>query len=200
MNGKLIHFNTIEEYNAFNFEDLNDIESPTVHKFELRQDIERAMEKCENYFLLVCFGDLKQYNYHYKTAVLQLPETFESLKGTKLSKVFDAEALQRLEKAVVATVQAHEGEVPQAFAIEEQGAKHLCFLDNAPKHPSIFLNNLLHRESLGVAERTIGKIVLVKEKVARNSESLDGLSSSFYCEVAYEPRSGGFSKYSFKQT
>lgn len=80
--GKFLHFNTIEEYNAFDF-------STVAASQELRDkyglpDLQKAIQS--NYFVMACFGDLKNYDYHYRIGLVQGTEKFQTLKGKKLSK------------------------------------------------------------------------------------------------------------------
>jgi hypothetical protein len=51
--GLFIHFNTIEEYNSFNF-----------------QDLPAPPKTVDNFVALVCFGDLKNYDFHYRCALV----------------------------------------------------------------------------------------------------------------------------------
>ena len=74
MPGKFVHFNTIEEYQAFDFLGLR---------------AEDFIEKPENYFVLACFGDLKNYDFYYKCALIQGSEKIKTIKGKKLAKCFD---------------------------------------------------------------------------------------------------------------
>lgn len=53
--GRFIHFNTIEEYQAFDFAKFKYFEKPYP----------------VNTFVMVCFGDLKNYNFYYKVALFQ---------------------------------------------------------------------------------------------------------------------------------
>lgn len=53
-------------------------------------------------------------------------------------------------------------------------------MDNCPKHPSILLSNLLHRYNKSEGNL---KILLIKERVSKSSESLDGLKNSYFCEI-----------------
>ncbi len=55
--GTFIHTNTIEEYNAYDLERTIEVESSKI----LQDDFENA-----NRFVVVSFGDLKNYFYHYK--------------------------------------------------------------------------------------------------------------------------------------
>lgn len=80
--GKFIHFNTIEEYNAFDLKALEaDKEMQARYKLP---DLETAFH--DNYFIMACFGDLKNYDFHYKIGTLQGTEKMQALKGKKLSK------------------------------------------------------------------------------------------------------------------
>lgn len=64
----------------------------------------------------------------------------------------------------------------------------MCFFDNSPKHPSMLLNNLIHkyqrefRSSNSQEDTFVLKIVLIKDKISKMSESVT-LDGSFYCEV-----------------
>ena len=75
---------------------------------------------------------------------------------------------------------------------------YLCFFDNSPKFPSVFLNNNLHKYLKIYIENpslfaknenndSIIRIILIKDKISRyqlsEEESLPSLDNSFYCEV-----------------
>lgn len=87
--GQLIHFNTIEEYQAFKWENIK-------------------IETAGNQFALVMFGDLKNYDFHYKFACLKGPEKFTSLKGKKLSKAVDEQTISSISQAIVENVEQND--------------------------------------------------------------------------------------------
>ena len=82
LSGKFLHFNTIEEYNAFDFKELAD--SKELQEKCALPDLSSLIHK--SYFVMACFGDLKNYDYHYKIGFVQGTEKFQTLKGKKLSK------------------------------------------------------------------------------------------------------------------
>ena len=61
--GKLIHFNTIEEFTALDL-NLPDL----ISKYGLKSDIDNCKSTASNLFLMFVFGDLKTYKFHYKMA------------------------------------------------------------------------------------------------------------------------------------
>lgn len=87
--GKFLHFNTIEEYNAFHFNEVADSKE-LQEKYGL-PDLEKMIHT--NYFVMACFGDLKNYDYHYRIGMVQGTEKFQTLKGKKLSKQVDEATL-----------------------------------------------------------------------------------------------------------
>ena len=75
--GKFLHFNTIEEYQHF---DVNTWWTTN------RATHEQYFSASGNYFILSCFGDFKQYDFHYKVHLLQKGGQIETIKGKKLVK------------------------------------------------------------------------------------------------------------------
>ena len=69
--GKLIHYNTIEEYNMFDFKDISQQNEAFLDKYGLKEAISSTLSSFSNMFILACFGDLKTYKFHYKTGYLQ---------------------------------------------------------------------------------------------------------------------------------
>ena len=88
--GKFLHFNTIEEYNAFDFKTV--AESKELQEKYGLPDLEKAIHS--NYFVMACFGDLKNYDYHYWIGLVQGTEKFQTVAGKKLSKAADAATRQ----------------------------------------------------------------------------------------------------------
>jgi hypothetical protein len=50
----------------------------------------------DNYVVLLCFGDLKTYEFHYRVGLLQGQGKLRTTKGKKLVKAFDAETVDSL--------------------------------------------------------------------------------------------------------
>jgi len=61
-----LHFNTIEEFQGFDFRSLSADEN--MQKGYKLPDFGEIVSKGENYFIMACFGDLKNYDFHYKLA------------------------------------------------------------------------------------------------------------------------------------
>jgi len=59
----------------------------------------------------------------------------------------------------------------------------MVFFDNCPKHPSIYLNNILHALNSKTYESKTQGVLLIKDRVSKGAESLNGLANSYYCEV-----------------
>jgi hypothetical protein len=58
--GLFIHLNTIEEYNSFTFD-----------------SVSKSIPKTfDNFVVLICFGDLKNYDFYYRCALVQGKEKF----------------------------------------------------------------------------------------------------------------------------
>ena len=91
VHGKFIHFNTIEEYQALEFPQI----MANLDKFGME-----SANFDENYIVLVCFGDLKNYDFHYKCAMVQGLEKFQTLKGKKLSKSLEKPVVECLSQSV----------------------------------------------------------------------------------------------------
>ena len=72
LKGKFMHFNTIEEYNAFTFSEL--ASSADLQKKYGLPDLAELIHG--NYFIMACFGDLKNYDYHYRVGFVQGTEKF----------------------------------------------------------------------------------------------------------------------------
>lgn len=62
--GKFIHFNTVEEYNSFEFN------HASIKSLGIEGEIKEAAEKQDNFFVLACFGDLKTYKFSYKMGLV----------------------------------------------------------------------------------------------------------------------------------
>ena len=60
--GKFLHFNTIEEYQHFDVDAWWSQNKDTHSKY---------FSTSGNYFILTCFGDFKQYDFHYKVHLVQ---------------------------------------------------------------------------------------------------------------------------------
>ena len=141
---------------------------------------------------MACFGDLKNYNYHYRIGLVQGTEKFQTLKGKKLSKQLDAAALQLCKDQIQLQLSKGEGKYfNQAFLVSTDAAHaqktkdtlqgddcYLCFLDNTPKLPSILLNNHIHRylAEFGAdpsclpqnsAGQHVLKMIFVKDRITR---------------------------------
>ena len=72
MPGKFLHFNTIEEHNAFDFKEV--VDSKELQEKYGLPDLESRIH--DNYFIMACFGDLKYYDYHYRIGFVQGTEKF----------------------------------------------------------------------------------------------------------------------------
>lgn len=72
LKGKFMHFNTIEEYNAFDYAEV--VESEELQKKYGLPDLTSLIHT--NYFIMACFGDLKNYDYHYRIGFVQGTEKF----------------------------------------------------------------------------------------------------------------------------
>ena len=103
--GKFLHFNTIEEYNAFQFSEVVD-NKELQEKYGL-PDLQGLIHS--NYFVMACFGDLKNYDYHYRIGLVQGTEKFQTLKGKKLSKQVDQATLQALKEQINLNLSKTEG-------------------------------------------------------------------------------------------
>lgn len=53
-----------------------------MHKYGL----DGKLRGDRNYFVFVCFGDLKNYDFYYRMAYVQSTEKFATTKGKKLKK------------------------------------------------------------------------------------------------------------------
>ena len=92
--GKFLHFNTIEEYTAFDLSSLNSEETRKVYR------IPDSWLNSSNYFVFACFGDLKNYNFHFKIGLAQQKEKIQTVKGKKLVKQLQAEEVTKLREAI----------------------------------------------------------------------------------------------------
>ena len=147
LGGKFIHFNTIEEYQAFDYSTLSgDKSQQERHQLP---DFEKSVANGENYFIMACFGDLKNYDFHYKLAFVQGTEKLETVKGKKLAKAVSKEQIAKFREKVVENVQSQKDKkyLEQSFEIKAEDGQgdFLCFYDNSPLHPSLLLNNLLQK-------------------------------------------------------
>jgi len=76
---------------------VTELNSEFFKKFEIDEAVTTSME---NYFVFACFGDLKNYDFHYKVALLQGCEKIKTIKGKKLAKAFDGDRVERLRVSI----------------------------------------------------------------------------------------------------
>ena len=110
---------------------------------------------------MACFGDLKNYDFHYKLAFVQGTERIETVKGKKLAKAVSKEQIAMFKEKIVENVQSQKDKkhLEQSFDIKsEDGAEDfLCFYDNSPLHPSLLLNNVLQKRLADFRANAQGK-------------------------------------------
>ena len=118
---------------------------------------------------MACFGDLKNYDFYFKVALIQSTEKVETIKGKKLAKALDKDTVEKVKSSILANLATQKDEkyMKQSFMLDE----FLLFYDNSPAHPSILLNNILFKEldEFRKSDTTeqVRKIVLVKDKISQ---------------------------------
>ena len=136
---------------------------------------------------MVCFGDLKNYDFHFKVALIQSTEKIETIKGKKLAKGVDKETIELIKGGILANLNTQKElkYLKQTFMLDQ----YLVFYDNSPAHPSMLLNNILFKELAefrkSESPEEIKKLVLVKDKISQLTTEVS-LDNSFYCEVVFK--------------
>ena len=54
-----------------------------------------------NKFLILSFGDLKNYNYHYKYINIEIEGNFETTKSNKIDKFFKKNEIETIELSIL---------------------------------------------------------------------------------------------------
>jgi hypothetical protein len=89
--GKFVHFNTIEEFRAF------ELDQSKLKEYGVTSGDGKSMP---NFFVFLCFGDLKNYDYFYSVSLVQGPERLQTVKGKKLVKALEASAIEQTQGAI----------------------------------------------------------------------------------------------------
>jgi len=67
-------------------------------------NFEKTVADGQNYFIMVCFGDLKNYDFYFKLAFVQGDEKIETIKGKKLAKAFSKEQIASFKESILANI------------------------------------------------------------------------------------------------
>lgn len=110
--GTFYHSNTIEEYNAI---DLNNVVSE-----ESKRVCDASDMNTFNKFVIVSFGDLKNYIYEHRVAIIELEGSFAIAKSNKASNFIPGEELGKMGGTILEFVKANE-ETPFAFSMSKSG-------------------------------------------------------------------------------
>jgi len=64
----------------------------------MKNNFDQLISMGENFIVVVCFGDLKSYDFHYQIGLLQGPNQIETVKGKKLVKAVEAAKVKEFEE------------------------------------------------------------------------------------------------------
>ena len=181
--GLLVHTNTIEEFQAFDMDQL------------IQQESAKRRPDSPNRFLIVVFGDLKNYKFSMKSVLLeQSTRHIQQRKANKLSAFLSAEQIEQMSQVVSARLLRDNVEVePQEFilgidsssghfSLLEDGSPvpdggYLCFLDSSPKLPSsLIANHVADRVKNFTSPDQVLNVLLIRAKCSKLSPKvpLDG--------------------------
>lgn len=167
--GILIHTNTIEEFEAF------DMHKAQAEQLQHIQDSSHNNTSNANRFVLLVFGDLKNYIYYYKFVLIEYESKHVNLiKANKVSSLMSKSDYDENLKILGEKLLKEEDQIEnQAFAIGEI----LYILDPSPKLPSsLVVNHIIFKKSV--------KVVLIREKLSRVSPKVT-LDNSIMMELEF---------------
>jgi ubiquitin-like modifier-activating enzyme ATG7 len=186
--GILIHTNTIEEFEAF---DVNGLLQEQWQELVKRGGHDQSAVHT-NRFVMLVFGDLKNYKFMFKSFVLEADSSFiQQQKANRLTSFITDEQRVQMAKVIQERLLRESVQVePQAFVIKPgaQGYElvdnpqeflvvpaggYLCFLDPSPKLPSNLLANHVSGRVKQLKNGETLNVLLIREKVSKLSKEVN---------------------------